>query len=292
MLSETLHRKVKNPIPDTMTFNSQYCSDKEIMAESFITFFASLGKQIELNVPTHQGSHFGDYLTGANNCNFAFHLIDNTTTLRIITHSLRIIKNIKSSTSKGHDGISSELLKLITSDVSKCITTIINQSLTSGIFSNSLKNAKVTPIFEKGNNSLITNYRPISVLPVISKIFETVICDQLSDYFLTNNLLCAQQYGFKKNASTELAALELLDRVLDQLNEHKIPINFYIDLSKAFDRLRQNILLDKLTYYGITNPARKLIESYLSNRTQFVQIGNQASTMKPVLKGVPQGSII
>ena len=76
---------------------------------------------IELNVPTHQGSHFGDYLTGANNCNFAFHLIDNTTTLRII-------KNMKSSTSKGHDGISSELLKLITSDVSKCITTIINQS--------------------------------------------------------------------------------------------------------------------------------------------------------------------
>ena len=128
-------------------------------------------------------------------------------------------------------------------------------------------------------SNLITNYRPISVLPVISKIFETVICDQLSDYFLTNNLLCAQ------NSSTELAALELLDRVLDQLDKHKIPINFHIDLSKAFDSLRHDILLDKLTYYGLTNPARKLIESYLSNRTQFVQIGNQASTMKPVLTG-------
>ena len=268
-----------------MTINGQDCSDKETMAESFNTLFASIGKQIELNVPTHQGSHFGDYLTGANNCNFAFHLIDNTTTLRIII-------NMKSSTSKGHDGISSELLKLIISDVSKCITTIINQSLTSGIFPNSLKIAKVTSIFKKGNNNSITNYRPISVLPVISKIFETVICDQLSDYFLTNNLLCAQQYGFKKNSSTELAALELLDRVLDQLDKHKIPINFHIDLSKAFDSLRHDILLDKLTYYGITNLARKLIESYLSNRTQFVQIGNQASTMKPVLTGVPQGSII
>ena len=130
------------------------------------------------------------------------------------------------------------------------------------------------------------------MLPVISKIFETVICEQLSDYFLTNNLLCAQQYGFKKNSSTELAVLELLDRVLDQLDKHKIPINFYIDLSKAFDSLRHDILLDKLTYYGITNPARKLIESYLSNRTQFVQIGNQASTVKPVLTRVPQGSIL
>ena len=147
---------MKNPIHDTMTINGQDCSDKETMAESFNTLFASIGKQIESNVPTHQGSHFG-----ANNCNFAFHLIDNTTTLRII-------ENMKSSTSKGHDGISSEILKLITSDVSKCITTIINQSLTSGIFPNSLKIAKVTPIFKKGNNSLITNYRPISVLPVIS----------------------------------------------------------------------------------------------------------------------------
>ena len=116
---------------------------------------------------------------------------------------------------------------------------------------------------------------------------------QLSDYFLTNNLLCLQQYGFKKNSSAELAALELLDRVLDQLDKHKIPNNLYIDLSKAFDSLRHDILLDKLTYYSVTNPARKLIESYLSNRMQFVQIVNKASiTMKPVLTGVPQGPII
>ena len=168
----------------------------------------------------------------------------------------------------------------------------INQSLTSGIFPNSLKIAKVTPIFKRENNKLITNYRPISVLPVISKIFETVISEQLSDYFLTNNLLCPQQYGFKKIFSTELAALELLDRVLDQMDKHKIPTNFYIDLSKAFDSLRHDILLDKLTYYGVTIPAKKLIESYLSNRMQFVQIGNKVSTMKPVLTGVPQGSII
>ena len=225
---------MKNPIPKIMTINGQDCSDKGTIAESFNTLFASIGKQNELNIRTHQGSHFEDYLTGANNCNFALHLIDNTTTLRII-------KNTKSSISKRHDGTSSEFLKLITADVSKCITT-------TGIFPNSLKIAKVTPIFKKENNKLITNYRPISVLPVISKIFETVISEQLSEYFLTNNLLCPQQYGFKKNSSTELAALELLDRLLDQMDKHKIPTNFYIDLSKAFDSLRHDILLDKLTY--------------------------------------------
>ena len=107
------------------------------------------------------------------------------------------------------------------------------------------------------------------MLPVISKIFETVIHEQLSEYFISNNLFCPQQYGFRKNSSTELAALELLGRVLDEMDKHKIPINFHIDLSKAFDSLRHDILLDKLTYYGVTHPAKTLIESYLSNRKQF-----------------------
>ena len=115
--------------------------------------------------------------------------------------------------------------------ISKCITLIINQSLHSGIFPDKLKIAKVTPIHKKGDIKLITNFRPISVLPVISKIFETVICDQLSHYLETNNLLCPQQYGFTKNSSTELAALEVIDRLLNQLNKHKIPINLYLDLA-------------------------------------------------------------
>ena len=76
------------------------------------------------------------------------------------------------------------------------------------------------------------------------------------------------------------------------MDKHKIPINFHIDLSKAFDSLRHDILLDKLTYYGVTHPAKKLIESYLSNRKQFVQVGNIKSTMKQVSTGVPQGSIV
>ena len=101
------------------------------------------------------------------------------------------------SHSKG-DGISTEHLKLINKDISKCLTLIINQSLNSGIFPDKLKIAKVTPIYKKGDKQIITNYRPISVLPVISKIFETVIHEQLSEYFVTNNLFSPQQYGFRK----------------------------------------------------------------------------------------------
>ena len=285
VISETLNRKVKNSVTETMTINGQDCSDREIIVENFSTFFATIGEKNEHNIHTHEGSHFSNYLTDDIKCKFAFHLIDNNATIRIIKHT-------KISTGKGHDGISSEFLKLITNDISKCITVIINQSLTSGIFPNSLKIAKVTPIFKKENSKLITSYRPISVLPVISKIFESVIHEQLSEYFIANDLFCPQQYGFRKNSSTELAALELLDRVLGQMDKHKIPINFHIDLSKAFDSLRHDILLDKLSYYGITHPAKKLIESYLSNRKQFVQIGNIKSTMRLVSTGVPQGSIV
>ena len=82
----------------------------------------------------------------------------------------------------------------------------------------------------------------------VSKVFETVIHEQLSDYFSSNNLFSAQQYGFRKNSSTELAALELIDRLLAQLKYHMVPINFYLELAKAFDSLNHEILLDKLSY--------------------------------------------
>ena len=113
------------------------------------------------------------------------------------------------SHSKGYDGISTEHLKVVNKDLSKCLTLIINQSLNSGIFPDKLKIAKVTPIYKKRDKQTITNYTPTSVLPVISKNFETVIHEQLSEYFVTNNLSSPQQYGFRKNSSTELAALEL-----------------------------------------------------------------------------------
>ena len=127
---------------------------------------------------------------------------------------------------------------------------------------------------------------------MISKIFETVICDQLNHYFVSNNFLCPQQYGFTKNSSTELAALEVIEKLLNQLNKPKIPINFYLDLSKAFDSFCHYILLGKLAYHGVQNKAKNLLERNLSNRKQFVQIGEIVSQVKPISMAVPQCSVI
>ena len=93
-------------------------------------------------------------------------------------------------------------------------------------------------------------------------MFETVIHEQLSDYFSSNNLFSGQQYGFRNNLATELASLELIDRLLAQLKNHMIPINFYIDLAKAFDSVNHDILLDKLSYYGVNGTAKTLLKSY------------------------------
>ena len=282
ILSDILNRKAINPLPDMMTIQGHECSDKKVIAEQFNIFFTTMGMQNVHRDNVHDRHSFRNYLTHQTETNFSFHMIDNNATVRMI-------KSMKMSQSKGHDGISSELIKLINTDISSSITVTINQSLTSGIFPDKLKIAKVTPIFKKGNKKLICNYRPISVLPVISKVFETVLQEQLTEYFTTNNLFAPQQYGFRKNSSTELAALELIDRLLNQMNNHKIPTNFYIDLSKAFDSLQHDILLEKLAHYGLTNKAIALLKSYLSNRKQYVQLSDVRSSVRPISVGVPQG---
>ena len=107
----------------------------------------------------------------------------------------KIISNLKSSHSRGHDQLSNMVVKLISSHIGKSLTLIINQSLYTGIFPDSMKIAKVVPIFKKDDKSLMNNYRPISVLPALSKVFEKVLQRQITDYFNTNNLVSPQQFG-------------------------------------------------------------------------------------------------
>ena len=156
-------------------------------------------------------------------------------------------------------------------------TLIINQSITRGIFP---------------DQAQIKNYRLTSVLPVMSKIFENAMHTQLMEYFTFHNLLASQQYGFRPNRSTELAALELMDRNINFMNQGFCPVNIYLDLSKAFDSLNYYILLSKLKFYGSQNRALKLLKSYLSDRSQYVQIDNAKSNPHTVSCGIPQGSVL
>lgn len=285
IISDTLNKKKHQLIPEYMIINGIQCFDQQQIVDQFNNYFVSIVKLNEQDMNIQGGTSYMDYLLNNVQTNFIFHTINEEVTKCMI-------QDMKSSHSSGHDGITTELLKLINDDICKSITLIINQSLTTGIFPDKMKIAKVTPIYKKGNKHDISNYRPISVLPIISKLFETTIFVQLTAYFTHNGLLSPQQYGYKKNSSTELAALELIDRVIEQLNKHETPINLYLDLSKAFDSIDHAILLSKLRRYGVNNLSLRLIDSYLKNRYQYVQINENCSDMLPIVSGVPQGSIL
>ena len=135
------------------------------------------------------------------------------------------------------------------------------------------------------------NYRPISLLTAISKLFIKVVFSQLYDYFRNNDLFYDSQYGFSKNHLTEFAAMELRDKVLKDIDEKHITLAIFMDLSKAFDTL-DSILLRELAYYEINGSALEWFTSYLTGRTQYVEIDGISSDILSLSTGVPQGSIL
>ncbi len=162
----------------------------------------------------------------------------------------------------------------------------------NGMFPDKSKISKMIPIHKKDDEKLFTNYRPISLFPSISKIFEKVIFNQTYKYFQNQKLFYNAQHGFRTEHSSEYAALDLIDRVITEMDNDKIPFNIFLDLSKAFDTLDHTILLDKLEYYGIDGAAHRLFESYLKDRKQYVDIDGASSEIQPIITGVPQDSSI
>ena len=183
---------------------------------------------------------------------------------------MKAIDTLKIKSSSGHDGISNKIVKPLNNKISKPLTVITNQMLKTVIFPDSFKSSKIVPLFKRGDHGLQTNYRPISLLPTFSEIFERVIYDQMYLYFNNNNLLADEQFGFHKNHSTEYAAIKLVDHISNEMESRKTLVTLFIDLSKAFDTLSFDILLQKLNYYGIAGVDLKLLANYLRNRKQYV----------------------
>ena len=161
----------------------------------------------------------------------------------------------------------------------------------SGVFPDKLKLAKVIPL-KKGDSTITDNYRPISLLPTLSKVLEKIVYNQLFAYFSVEELFYPSRYDFRRCHSTEWAATEVIDLIIQKLDAGKLPLAIFLDLSKAFDTLNHDILLDKLRFYGITSEGLCFFKSYLNNRTQYVDYDGTASDIKQITTGVPQGSIL
>lgn len=213
---------------------------------------------------------------------------------------LKIINSFKSKPSSGYDEISIKLIKFVKFSLVKPLLHLINSSLISGIFPDKLKISKVIPVYKKGETTNLKNYRPISVLPSISKIFETVMCNRLVSYLEKNNFLDQEQHGFRKGKSTVTALIKFTESVVNSIENKNKVSGVFMDLSNAFDSLSHELLLGKLQKLGITGVCLRWMKSYLSNRLQYVEIthklkGNVCKYKSPlqlIKYGVPQGSVL
>ncbi len=285
-INEILNRtKRKNKFPQYFKDGNEIVVGKLAIVNHFNNFFTNIGPKLSKLIGTPENKSYKSYLSNKLQINFNFKLID-------ATETSEIIDKLAPKSSSGFDGISTKLLKTVKDPILNPITVIINQMLSTGIFPDKLKIAKVTPIFKKDDETLFTNYRPISILPALSKIFEKVIFRQIYNYFQEKNLFYNAQYGFREGHSVELAALELVDRITIEMDKMNTPVSIFLDLSKAFDTLDHIILLDKLSHYGFNGTAHKLMTSYLTNRKQYVEIDNIKSDTTDLTTGVPQGSIL
>ena len=170
------------------------------------------------------------------------------------------------------------------------LTKLFNMCILGGIYPDSLKVAKVKPIFKGGIKTLIPSHRPISILAQINRIFEKILRDRLYDFM--KDKLYKKQFGFRPKNSTEHPVLDLKETILENCSKKLVSCILFLDLKKAFDTVSHQILLKKLEYYGVKGVALKLFESYLSNRKQITVIEDCISVMDIIEWGVPQGSVL
>jgi len=209
-----------------------------------------------------------------------------------VENILEIINSLKNSSSCGPDQLNTKLIKLNSHHFARHLTLLINDSLKIGNFPSLLKVAKIIPIHKKDSKATIGNYRPISLLNNISKVFEKYINSHLNEYLIKNNLLMEGQHGYRKLHNCITCVSSVHDFICNKLEKRRKLVAIFLDLSKAFDCIDHDILLNKIKHYGIKNQNLKLFNSYLKNRTHFTEINNERSIVLETKKGVPQGSIL
>lgn len=207
-----------------------------------------------------------------------------------------IINSLKNKMSAGHDEIPSSIVKFCGFELSIPLCYIINNSFKYGIFPEQLKLALVKPIYKKGDPEVLDNYRPISLLPSFSKIFEIAMANRLLNFFRIHKLFEDCQHGYLEGRSVETAVYDFVEKIIQNLEQKNIAMGVFLDLSKAFDSLDHAIILEKLELYGIRGIALQWIRSYLTDRYQ--KVVNEKDHKKYFSErglisfGIPQGSIL
>jgi hypothetical protein len=225
----------------------------------FANFFANVANNLlnSNNVPYPDFTNNAYFTNGS--LKFTFSTVDTS-------YILKLINKLPLKYSPDALGISSYLLKASNLIVAPFLTDIFNSFILSNSFPSIFKIAQLIPLFKSGDASNPSNYRPISILPNLSKIFEYILYDQINEYLSINNLISDYQFGFRKNHNTNFAITYLLNEIIDNLNQSKNVLAIFLDLAKAFDLVNHKLLLHKLMKYSFDINALTLMENYLNDR--------------------------
>ena len=283
IINNLLSKNTKSKDINKIIFNNVTYTCSADIANAFNNFFCSIGSNYDSKIPISDISPY----KFINIRHPSFFFLEPVSPLEVGFH----IKNLKNS-KQNIDFISTEIFKEFHEILSYVIADLINKCFETGIFPDSFKKAVVLPLYKKDSPDIISNYRPISILPKLSKIIEKCIKSRLVYYFTRNNLFNQVQFGFLSEKSTQDAMLHLTEKIYSNLHNKLSTMAVYIDFSKCFDTLNRNILLKKLEIYGIRGIPLDLIRSYLENRYQAVKVNGVISEYMPINVGVPQGSVL
>lgn len=281
-INEALGRKTIPTQIVSITYDNETCNNPQNIAKALNSHFCTTANKLHDTIP-----HIDFLYSGIINEHSFF--IDPTCAEEIQF----IIKSFQSKESLGGlDEFSIKYIKLVSDIIDKHLSYLFNLCIAQGIFPDILKISKVIPIYKNGPKNNPNNYRPIALQSCFSKILEKLIKSRLQGFIDKCNLLNKYQYGFRKESSTKLALLDLMQTIELNQNKDKHTIAIFLDLRKAFDTVNHELLLKKLVSYGFRGTAFSFFSSYLHNRKQFTHAMDFSSSIEEIHFGVPQGSIL
>lgn len=288
IIKNNLNKPSSSTFINELIFNGKKITNSNDICTQFNNYFIELTQQVQ------KDNYDTNNIDIDNNINTLF-----LTPLNPID-VIKIINSLNNTNATGYDEVTTKIIKLSAKIIATPLSYLINLSFEEGVFPYRLKQSIIKPLFKKGNCTDVGNYRPITLIPIFSKIFEKAMHDKINSFVTKFNLIVENQFGFRKNSSTTLACFYLVKQITEALNSKQSTLSIFLDISKAFDFVPHERLLCKLERYGIRGKAHDWLKSYLSNRQQRTVISrienNTKMTYSSELKvnnfGVPQGSVL
>ena len=283
ILKDVVNKRKSNNSCSRFVVDNNTSTDKIKIAESFNKFFINIGPNLAEKIPSDNRSP---------NIYLKNRVVESMVVTPVAEDEVEsIIKTLKEG-STGWDDISAKIVKKTYRSFISPLVHIMNLSILSGVFPSEMKIARVVPLFKSGDPTIFSNYRPVSVLPLFSKILERLMYTRLLSFINVHNVLYAYQFGFRFGHSPGLALVLLVDKISQALERGEYVLGIFLDFSKAFDTVNHDILFEKLEFYGVRGLPLLWFKSYLNNRKQYVEYNSGQSESDTIRCGVPQGSIL